>query len=66
MKNVTRVVLEKDKNTVGESKTTLWKIFGNKLNRLNSQLEHNRALAFAFVEGALVRALRQGKSKLTP
>lgn len=38
-----------------------WQALHDKLERLEIQLKHNRALAFAFVEGALVRALQKGE-----
>lgn len=58
MKHVKDTVIAK-KHLKGEQ-LSVWKDFGNKLARLESQLKHNRALAFAFIEGALVRALKQG------
>lgn len=50
------------KKNLNENKLTLWKNFNHKLERLESQLKHNRALAFAFIEGALIRTLKQGNT----
>lgn len=38
----------------------LWKEFGNKLQKLEVQLKHKNSLAFAFVEGSLVKAVENG------
>lgn len=37
-----------------------WKSFGTKLQKLESQLRHKSSLAFAFVEGSLVKAVQNG------
>ena len=38
-----------------------WQELGLKLLKLESQLKTPSALAFSFIEGSLVRALREGK-----
>lgn len=59
MKHVKKSVVEKKKLN-NRNKITAWCNLGDKLDRLELQLKHNCALAFAFVEGALVRAVREG------
>ncbi|XP_065212438.1 midasin [Planococcus citri] len=60
MKHVVCTAVKRLKNPSDEKKLSEWRNLEDKLDRLEVQLKHNRALAFAFVEGALVRALRQG------
>lgn len=38
----------------------LWKEFGKKLQKLETQLKNKASLAFAFVEGSLVKAVEKG------
>lgn len=52
-KNAAR--LEKDQKFL-----TLWKEIGTKLRKLETQLKHKNSLAFAFVEGSLIKALQNG------
>lgn len=59
MKHVKKSVVEKKKLN-DRNKITAWCNLGDKLDRLELQLKHNCALAFAFVEGTLVRAVREG------
>jgi hypothetical protein len=40
-----------------------WQELGHKLLKLESQLKTPSALAFSFIEGSLVRALREGKKR---
>lgn len=37
-----------------------WKTFGTKLQKLEAQLKHKNTLAFAFIEGSLVKAVQNG------
>lgn len=37
-----------------------WRAFGAKLQKLEAQLKHKNSLAFAFVEGSLVKAVQNG------
>lgn len=37
-----------------------WKVFVEKLQKLEAQLKHKNSLAFAFVEGSLVKAIQNG------
>lgn len=37
-----------------------WKTFGTKLQKLEAQLKHKNSLAFAFIEGSLVKAIQNG------
>lgn len=37
-----------------------WKTFGLKLHKLETQLKHKTSLAFAFIEGSLVKAIENG------
>jgi midasin (ATPase involved in ribosome maturation) len=41
-----------------------WQRLGLKLLKLETQLTAQNALAFAFIEGSLVKALREGKKHL--
>ena len=61
MRHVVCTAIKRLNNPNDVNKLTQWQSLEDKLVRLEIQLKHNRALAFAFVEGALVRALRQGK-----
>lgn len=60
MKHVKDVATTKE-TSKDSSKIPIWRSFGDKLERLTMQLKHDRALAFSFIEGALIRAVRQGK-----
>lgn len=64
MRHVVCTAVKRLKNPNDVNKLSQWRTLEDKLERLEIQLKHNRALAFAFVEGALVRALRQGKFNL--
>ena len=59
MDGVTATVLKKDASE-SASKIAPWRNFNRKLERVHSQLKHDRTLAFSFIEGALIRAVRQG------
>lgn len=37
-----------------------WRAFGTKLQKLEGQLKHKHSLAFAFIEGSLVKAIQNG------
>jgi midasin (ATPase involved in ribosome maturation) len=41
-----------------------WQQLGLKLLKLETQMKAQNALAFAFIEGSLVKALREGKKSL--
>lgn len=55
---VKRLVADEADN---RAKLIEWRALGEKIHRLESQLKQNQAaLAFSFVEGTLVRALKEG------
>lgn len=66
MKEITLNSVRRAKMSNDAKNLVPWQNLKNKLERLEIQLKHNRALAFAFVEGALVRALQKGKRSKMP
>lgn len=60
-----RLVAEDSSGQNGSTDRRLaWQQLGLKLLKLETQLKAQTALAFAFIEGSLVKALREGKKCL--
>jgi midasin (ATPase involved in ribosome maturation) len=57
-----RIIAEDSCGQRGDADRRLaWQQLGVKLLKLETQLKAQSALAFAFIEGSLVKALREGK-----
>lgn len=56
LENIKKEQKEKNKREMIQ----LWSQIGRKIEKLSSQLKQNKALAFAFIEGTLVKAIRDG------
>lgn len=55
------VIKEKtEKELRDEQQFNMWTAINVKLNKLEAQLKHKTALAFAFIEGSLVKAIKNG------
>lgn len=61
IKHVTEKAIKK--NTKDNKPVKLWLEFNEKLSRFEIQLKHcQTSMAFAFVEGSLIRAVKEGNA----
>ncbi|XP_066999962.2 midasin [Anabrus simplex] len=60
MKQSYNAALRRLTESPDEKRRSAWQQFGNKLLKLETQVNAKSALAFAFIEGSLVKALQEG------